>query len=93
MYNVIRTWSQAGEIADAMLQDPQELRDLIGGVPGFVAYYASRTGDILTTITICETLEGTEESTRRAGDWVRKNLRGARIDAPTLTEGEVILQF
>ena len=63
------------------------------GVPGFVAYYATRAGDTLTSVTVCETQAGTQESTRRASDGVKQNLTGASIAAPQITEGETFVQF
>jgi hypothetical protein len=93
MYVVVRTWANAGALADAMVQKQQEVTDIIGGVPGFVAYYATRTGDTLTTVTVCDSQAGTQESTRRAGEWVRKNVSGASIGAPQVAEGETFIQF
>jgi hypothetical protein len=93
MYVVVRTWADAGALADAMVQKQQEVTDIIGGVPGFVAYYATRTGDTLTTVTVCNSQAGTQESTRLAGEWVRKNVSGASIGAPQVAEGETFIQF
>ena len=92
MYIVVRTWANAGALADAIQEKEQEVTDLLSGVPGFAAYYASRSGDTLTTVTVCETQAGTQESTRLAADWVRRNLPGASIGAPQISEGEVFLQ-
>ena len=93
MYIVVRTWTNAGVLADAMLQRQQEVTDLIRGVPGFVAYYATRAGDTLTTVTVCDSQAGTQESTRLAGEWVKKNVSGASIGAPQIAEGETFVQF
>jgi hypothetical protein len=93
MYMVVRTWANAGVLADAMLQRQQEVTDLIRGVPGFVAYYATRAGDTLTTVTVCDSQAGTQESTRRAGEWVKKNVTGASVGAPQIAEGETFIQF
>ena len=93
MYIVIRTWESAGAVADAIQERQQEVTELISGVPGFVAYYATRSGETLTTVTVCEDSSGTQESTRLAGEWVRKNVAGASIGAPKVTEGETILNF
>jgi hypothetical protein len=89
MYLVIRTWGNASALADAIEERQQEVVDIIGGVPGFVAYYATRSGDTLTTITVTDDQEGSRESTRRAGEWVKKNLSAASIGAPVISEGEV----
>jgi hypothetical protein len=93
MYLVVRTWTNAGALADAMQQNQQEVTDLIRAVPGFVAYYVTRAGDTLTSVTVCETQAGTQESTRRAGDWVKQNVTGAAIGASQVVEGETFLQF
>jgi hypothetical protein len=93
MYVVVRTWSNAGALADAMQEREQEVTDLIKGVPGFVAYYATRAGDTLTTVTVCESQAGTQESTRLAREWVKTNLSGASIGTPQVAEGETFLQF
>ena len=93
MYMVVRTWAKAGALADAMLQRQQEVTDLISGVPGFVAYYATRAGDTLTTVTVCDSQAGTQESTRLAGEWVKTNVSGASVAAPNIAEGETFVQF
>ena len=67
--------------------------DLISGVPGFVAYYATRAGDTMTTVTVCDSQAGTQESTKRAGEWDKKNVTGASIGAPQIAEGETFVQF
>lgn len=93
MYVVVRTWENAGALADALLQRQQEVKDLMGTVPGLVAYYATRSGDTLTTVTVTEDQEGSRESTRRAGQWVKENLSGTSISSPQITEGEAFVQL
>ena len=95
MYLVVRRYTGASALADAMIQREQEVRDLISTVPGFRAYYAARTsGGGVATVTVCDSKEGTDESIRRAGEWVRTNLTGASaIDAPQITEGETYISF
>ena len=93
MHVVIRRWTNAAALADAMQQREQEVTDLLRGVPGFVAYYATRDGGSVATVTVCDDRAGTQESTRRAGEWVRQNLPGAGIGAPEITEGETFLQL
>ena len=53
---------------------------------------AVRSGDGGVTVTVCEDKAGTEESSRRAADWVKDNL-SATADPPTITEGVTVLQF
>ena len=93
MHMVVRTWTQAGTLADTMVERSQEVTDLLKAVPGFVAYYATRSGDTLTTVTVCEGQEGTQESTRRAGEWAKQHVTGGTVGAPQITEGETFIQF
>jgi hypothetical protein len=94
MHAVVRTWSGQGasELFDLLGQREDEVRELITGVPGFVSYAAVRTGDGGVTVTVCEDKEGTDESSRRAADWVRENVSGT-ADPPAIAEGDTVLQF
>src|SRR5215211_2553539 len=90
MYVVVRRYTGASALVDAMTQRQHEVRDLISAVPGFRAYYAARTGsgDGVATVTICDDKAGTDGSTRRASEWVRANVSGASVSPPEVTEGE-----
>ena len=94
MYAVVRTYSGQGasELFDLLGQREEDVKALIGGVPGFVFYSAIRSGDGGVTVTICEDKAGTEESSRRAAGWVKENV-SATADPPVITEGETVLQF
>ena len=93
MHAVVRRYRGASALNDLMAQRSQEIEQLLQGVPGFVAYYAIRDGDELATVTVCEDQAGTQESSRRAAEWVRQNFTGGSIGAPEITEGEAFLQF
>jgi hypothetical protein len=94
MYAVVRTYSGQGasELFDLLGQREEDVKALISGVPGFVSYAAVRTGDGGMTVTLCQDQEGTDESSRRAAEWVRENLT-ATANPPTMTEGNTVLQF
>lgn len=75
-----------------MVERQDEVRGLIEGVPGFKAYYAvNGEGGADTTIAICASTAGADETTCRAGAWVRDNLAGAAIGAPQVSEGETYI--
>jgi hypothetical protein len=94
MYAVMRHYTGASALADALVQRQQEVTQIINTVPGFRAYYALRTGDgRVATITICDDQAGTQESSRRAAAWVRDNMPGASISPPEIVEGETFLNF
>jgi hypothetical protein len=94
MYAVVRRYAGASQLADALVRSQDEVTTLLKGVPGFKAYYALRTGaGAVATMTVCDDKAGTDESIRRAAEWVRNNLSGASIGAPEISEGEVFLNF
>jgi hypothetical protein len=94
MYAVVRTYSGQGaaELFDLLGQREEEVKALIGGVPGFVHYVAVRSGDGGATVTVCEDKAGTDESSRRAAEWVKQNV-SATANPPAITEGDTVLQF
>jgi hypothetical protein len=94
MYAVVRTYSGQGasELFDLLGQREEDVKALITGVPGFVSYAAVRSGDGGTTVTVCEDQAGTDESSRRAAEWVKENL-GATATQPVISEGNTVLHF
>ena len=94
MYAVVRTYSGQGasEIFDVIEQREEDVKALITGVPGFVNYAAVRSGDGGVTVTVCEDKAGTDESSRRAAEFVKENV-SATANPPAITEGNTVLQF
>ena len=94
MYAVVRSYSGQGvtELFDRLEQSNQEVNDLIGGVPGFVSYTALRTGEGGVTVTVCQDKTGTDESSRRAAEWVKENI-GTMANPPVITEGSTAVYF
>jgi len=94
MYVVVRSYSGQGasELFDLLGQRAEEIKALIGGVPGFVSYAAFRSGDGGMTVTVCQDKAGTDESSRRAADWVKENV-STSVSPPSITEGNTVLHF
>lgn len=94
MYAVVRRYTDASALSDALAQRVDEIRSILADVPGFKAYHALRTEHgVLVTMTVCEDQAGTQESSRRAAEWVRGNLAGISLAPPEITEGEAFLSF
>ena len=93
MYAVVRRYKGATALFDELARREQDVRGVIQGVPGFMAYYLVRSGDGGVTITVCQDQTGTAESTRRAADWVRQNVPAAASSPPEVVEGEVLFNF
>jgi hypothetical protein len=92
---VVRSYSgQAGsDLMDALTQNEDEVTALISGVPGFVSYVSFRTGDGgAITVTVCDDKAGTDESSRRAAEWVSENLGGGGA-SPEISEGDSVIAF
>ena len=89
MYAVVRTYSGQGaaELFDLLGQREEDVKALISGVQGFVSYVAVRSGDGGVAVTVCDDKAGTDESSRRAAEWVKENV-SATVDPPAITEGE-----
>jgi hypothetical protein len=94
MYAVVRSYSGQGasELFNLLGQREEDVKSLIGGVAGFVSYAAFRSGDGGVTVTVCEDKAGTDESSRRAAEWVRENV-STTGNPPVITEGSTVLQF
>ena len=94
MYAVVRSYSGPGasELFDQLEQRNEEVKDLIGGVDGFVSYTALRSGDGGLTVTVCHDKTGTDESSRRAAEWVKENI-GATVNPPSITEGSTVVHL
>jgi len=94
MYVAIRSYSGQGASAlfDLLGQREDEVKSLISGVPGFVSYAALPSNGGGTTVTVCEEKSGTDESSRRAADWVKQNVN-VTVTQPLITEGSPVLQF
>jgi heme-degrading monooxygenase HmoA len=93
MHVVLRRYQGASALFDELARRQADVEQLIRGVQGFVAYYLVRTEDGGVSVTVCEDRAGTQESTRRAADWVRQNVPAAAGTPPEVTEGDAIYQF
>lgn len=92
MYATVRRYQNAGALADEMSSRSGEVNELLTSIPGFVSYHASRDGDTLTTVTVCNDKAGCDESTDRARKWVKENVTSP-IPAPEVSGGSVFLNF
>ena len=92
MFATVRRYKNAGALADAMEAKKDDVKALLTGIAGFVSYNAVREGDTVTTISIYNDKAGTDESTKRAREWVQANVK-SMPSAPDVSSGEVFLKF
>jgi hypothetical protein len=68
-----------------------EFVPIISKAPGFVSYAVLDGGNgVLTSISTFESKAGTDESTRRAADWV-KTVSSLLPNPPQVTGGEIVV--
>jgi hypothetical protein len=66
-----------------------EVKALIGGVPGLVAYYPIQSGGDTVSVTVCEDEAGAQRSNEVAAEWLRENMPDVAPSAPEIWAGEV----
>ena len=92
MYVTIRAYQGNTGLADALVENESAVRSLISEIDGFRAYYLLKLSEGTTSVSVFDTQEGAEESSRAAAAWLSENLpeMGA---TPYVTAGEVVLNF
>ena len=78
-------------VIDALVSKVEaEFVERVKSVEGFVGYYVIDGGDgTASSVTVGETEQAVEESTRLAGEWVRESAADLIEGAPDVTAGEV----
>jgi hypothetical protein len=93
MHTVVRRYDNATQLFDELRNREQDVREVIMGSPGFVSYLLVRTDNGGMSITTCQDKAGTDESSRRAAEWIKQNLPNISGATPMITEGEVMFRF
>lgn len=93
MYAAIRTYGGGDAFTDALLQNQDAIRPVIGDIAGFRAYYVVRGDGGPTTVSVFDDQAGADESVTAAAAWVGENLTDISPGAPTVTTGEVVVSF
>jgi hypothetical protein len=93
MYAVIRAYTGNSDLADTLAEHEEDIRQLIGGINGFKAYYLLKLTEGTSTISVFEDQAGAEESSRAAAAWLGENLPDLNVAAPYVTAGEVVVGF
>lgn len=92
MYVSIRAYQGNTELADALIERESELRDVIGGIDGFQAYYLLKLDEGTTSVSVFDSREGADESSRAAAAWLEENLPD-KGSSPYVTAGEAVVSF
>ena len=93
MHVTVRSYTGAPGLADELVKNEGEVRDLITGIDGFRAYYLIKTSDDeAVSISVYDDQSGTDESTRKAREWVQANVPDLAVSPPQVLAGEVVIQ-
>lgn len=92
MYAALRQFRAKSGKADELAQAIKGAVPIISGVQGFLGYYVVYApDDIVTAISIFNTVEQAQESNRRALAWIDKHLAGLVASPTSATAGPVIV--
>ena len=91
MYAVVRTYSGAPGLADALAARLDDVRGVIADIDGFQAYYLIKTDGGAVTVSVFDDEAGAEASTKAAAAYLRDNLPDAAGTPPQVSSGEVLI--
>jgi heme-degrading monooxygenase HmoA len=93
MHTVIRHYKTNAKLIEELERRSGEVEAIMRGVPGFVAYRLVKTAGGGLSVSVFEDEAGAEESSRVAKKWIKDNVPSVAGRAPTIIQGESILQF
>ena len=95
MHAVVRTYSGHGakELFDVLEQRKADVEKVLGSIAGLHSYSLIRTADGGISVTVCEDKAGTDESVRRAREWVKENGSHTGANPPVVSDGPVFIQL
>ena len=91
MWASVRRYEGNPDLAERLAERADEIRALIGDVPGLVAYYLIHDGSDTVSVTVAEDQTGVDASNVVAATWLRENMPDLAPAPPTITEGEVLV--
>jgi hypothetical protein len=93
MYATVRVYSGSPALADALVENQDEVKRIIQGIDGFKAYYLVKTADGAASVSVHENQSGAEESNQAAAGWLRENLPDLSVSAPQVSAEEVVIDI
>ena len=92
MHATVRRYVGNAELADQLAGRHDEIKALIEGVSGVVAYYLFKADDGTVSVTVCQDQSGTEESNQVAANWLSENMPEVAASPPEISAGEILIQ-
>jgi hypothetical protein len=91
MHATIRLYRGNAKLADALSAHESEVRDVIGGIEGFRAYYLLKTADGAASVSVFDSQSAADESSRVAAAWLADNLPDLHVGTPDIVHGTVVI--
>ena len=91
MHAVIQRNPGGPALAQAMAANGRKIDRTVSNVRRFVVRYAVRSGDGVVTVTGGADGAASQEASRRAAGWARRNLPGMEADTLEVAEGKIVL--
>ena len=91
MWASVRRYENNSELGDALAARAGEVKELISGVNGLVAYYLIHDGSDTVSITVAQDKAGVDESTVLAMNWLADHASEVPSAPPHITEGQVLV--
>jgi hypothetical protein len=93
MHATVRLYRGNSDLADRLAAHADEVKQLIGGVDGFRAYYLVRGDAATASVTVCDDAEGAERTNQMAAEWLRENMPDVAISPPEICAGDVVIDM
>src|SRR4030095_9187803 len=91
MYGTVRRYEGVTNPSEVGCQVRETFLPLISEIPGFVAYYlVDAGGGVLISTGVFQDKAASEESNRRAAEWIRESRGSLLPNPPQVTAGEVV---
>jgi hypothetical protein len=92
MHATIRQYTgiQSGAV-DEVVRRRAEIEALVKQTAGFAQYDLIRTASGVTSVTLCETAAGCEDSNRRVAAWIKENMPTMVPNPPQIMTGEDVI--
>ena len=93
MYATVRRYEGVTNPGEVGRQVRETFLPLISEIPGFVAYYlVDAGGGVIISTSVFQDKAASEESNRRASEWIRESRASLLPNLPQVTAGEVAAQ-
>jgi hypothetical protein len=91
MYATVRRYEGVTNPSEVGRQVRETFLPLISEIPGFVAYYlVDAGGGVIISTSVFQNKAASEESNRRAAEWIRESRTSLLPNPPQVSAGEVV---